>query len=79
MKMDFHHQDGPNTFPDLLDERQKFIEKLCKGDFNIKMLMVKTFMVRALSVGYLDILQPAALQIIDLRKLGNQSKRLHIV
>ena len=39
----------------------------------------KTFMVRALSVGYLDILQPAALQIIDLRKLGNQSKRLHIV
>ena len=62
---------------------------MCKGDFNIKMLMVKTFMVvdkkkktfmvRALSVGYLDILQPAALQIIDLRKLGNQSKRLHIV
>lgn len=23
MKMDFHHQDGPNTFPELLDERQK--------------------------------------------------------
>ncbi|KAL0709112.1 hypothetical protein Bca4012_016090 [Brassica carinata] len=23
MKMDFHHQDAPNTFPELLDERQK--------------------------------------------------------
>lgn len=23
MKMDFHHEGGPNTFPELLDERQK--------------------------------------------------------